>query len=238
LPAKAGNDGYAETLAASRKKKKEKIISKVKIKENITQVILIIVSILIAFGIDRAYDSYKLSLREKSFIKDQILQVEQENKILTQRIESNKELRDKTEKGLKFIENVDSLIEYTQWLGNMSYFNPEISSLSVLNDIYGIKDFINFGLKKEFQKLYWEYANIEFYENEYSLELKNNYTIFWRKNYNAFHKSYVKKENFQSDEYLNTVKRSLNILDQRIESYNSAKEAQELLIKKLKEASR
>lgn len=209
-----------------------------KIKENITQVILIIVSILTAFGIDRAYDSYKVGLRENSFIKDQILQIQEENEILSQRIKSNTELKKKTEKGLKFNTNVDSLVEYTQWLGNKSYFNPEISNLSSLNDIYGIKDFINLEMKKDFQQLYWTYGNIEFYENEYNIELFNNYTLFWRKNYNAYYDSYVKKENFQSDEYLNTVKRSLNILDQRIEAYTSAKKAQELMLKKLKKASR
>lgn len=210
-----------------------------KVKENITQVILIIFSILIAFGIDRAYEAHDVNKRKELFIKDQIKQISDENNILKETINSGITLKETTKKGLNFIQDVDSLIENTQWLGKLSYFDAEIKELKELNEIYNVNEFIDFELKKEFQKLYWKYNNIEFYENDYYLEIYKSYKPFWRTNYNSHNNSYPDKNKFLSDEYLNIVKNCIDILERRIEAYVSARIAQEQLIEKLKkEASR
>ena len=92
-------------------------------------------------------------------------------------------------------------------------------------------------MKKEFKKLYGIYSTVEFYEQEYTLEINKNFRPFWRKNFNAHNDTYLDKSAFVSDEYLNIISSSKNRLQQRIKTYEKAMKIQQEVIDVLKKAA-
>jgi len=202
-------------------------------KENLTQVILIILGILIAFAVDRAYENFKIKQGRKAFIENQKEQLMEEQQSLKTTIEYTEALLHRANMGLDYIDNLDTIITYTAYLPNYYYFSSEFNTLRELREIYPVNDYLDISLRKAYKSLYGSYSNIQFYENQYTVEIEKNFRPFWRKNHNSFNDTFINKDLFKSSKYLNIISSCKDILNKRIEAYEYGIEKNEQLIKKL-----
>ncbi len=209
-------------------------MSKLNITENITQVLLIIIGVLIAFSVDRCYDGYKENNNKTQFVKEQVVVLESEAKSLVFYNDYNQKMINHIDIALRENQHLDTIIKYTKKLPNLTDFAPEFNNLAALRDVYKVDKFLNIQERRLFKQLYKRYSNIEFYEKNYNTIIHDKYNVFWGKFHNNYNNSFVDKTQFKSNEYLNLIHACKTELENKNKFYLQAKQEIELLIKKLK----
>lgn len=194
-------------------------MKKNKIFNSISQILLIIASVLIAFAVDRWYENSKERKSKEEFIAAQIEDFQKDAKELEYYVDFNSELIAKAQSALLNKTNVDSIVTLTMELPYLTNFKPNFSNLRDLRDVYDVDKYLSPTLKKGFIEVYSYYSDVKFYEENYHKLINNQYQLFWRKNFNNHNKTFPNKEIFRSDEYLNLIDTALKQLNAKNDMY-------------------